>query len=110
MAPPAAIDFGTLCNELDALISAPPAGDAAKRAELERTLTDGYASALTLEAERLRLERRIGEVAAGLGRPDKEREAEELADLSLRLSQASSDLRRLRERLVQLRQRVSAAA
>lgn len=106
MAPPPAIDFGALCDELDALISAPPAADAGARADVERTLTDGYASALTLEAERLRLERRIGEVAAGMNQLRGAREAEELADLSLRLSQASSDLKQLRERLVQLRQRV----
>lgn len=110
MAPPPAIDFGALCDELGALISAPPKRDVTARAELERTLTDGYASALTLEAERLRLERRIGEVAAGLHTPSGDGKTEELADLSLRLSEASSDLRRLRELLVQLRQRVSTAA
>ena len=110
MARPAAIDFGTLCDELDALVSAPPTRNAVARKELERTLTDGYASALSLEGERLRLERRIGEVAAGIKRPSRNRETEELADLSLRLSQATSDLTRLRELLVQLRQRVSAAA
>jgi hypothetical protein len=32
-------------------------------ARVEDTLTEGYAQALSLEAERLRLERRVGEVA-----------------------------------------------
>ena len=34
-------------------------------AELEHTLTAGYAAALELESERMRIERRISEVAAG---------------------------------------------
>jgi hypothetical protein len=45
MTPTAAIDFGTLCDELDALIAGPPARDDATRADVERTLTDGYARA-----------------------------------------------------------------
>jgi hypothetical protein len=110
MPSPAAIDFGTLCDELDALINGPPAGDEAARAQLERTLTDGYASALSLEAERLRIERRIGEVAAEVSERNKGVKADELAALSVRLSRASGDLRQLRERLVALRRRVSAAA
>jgi hypothetical protein len=110
MAPPAAIDFGALCNELGALIKGPPARDDASRAQLERTLTDGYASALSLEAERLRLERRIGEVAAQVSERNKQIKADELADLSLRLSRASGDLRHLRRLLVTLRQRAAAAA
>src|SRR5262249_45728300 len=38
---PVAIDFGTLCDELDAIIAGPPARDDAARAHFERTLTDG---------------------------------------------------------------------
>ena len=106
----AAIDFGDLCDSLDALIAAPTEHDEAARAELERTLTDGYASALSLEAERLRLERRIGHVAAQVSERNKDVKADELAELSLKLSRASGDLRELRERLVTLRRRVSAAA
>jgi ABC-type phosphate transport system auxiliary subunit len=110
MASRAAIDFGTLCGELDALIAAPPTRDEAARAQLERTLTDGYASALSLEAERLRLERRIGQVAVQVSERNKDVKADELADLSLKLSRASGELRQLRERLVTLRRRASAAA
>jgi ABC-type phosphate transport system auxiliary subunit len=110
MSSPAAIDFGMLCDELGALLQAPPARDEASRAHLERTLTDGYASALSLEAERLRLERRIGQVAAQVGRRNRDAKAEELADLSLRLSRASGDLQHLRKLLVALRRRTSAAA
>jgi ABC-type phosphate transport system auxiliary subunit len=110
VAPPLAIDFGILCSELDALIEGPPATDADTRARVERTLTDGYAGALSLEAERLRLERRIGEVASQVRDGNKERKADELADLSSRLNRASGELMQLRKLLVAARSRGSAAA
>jgi hypothetical protein len=110
MPSPAAIDFHTLCDELDALIEGPPARDQADRARFERTLTDGYASAMSLEAERLKLERRIGEVAAQVSVRNRGAKTEELAELSTQLSETSVDLEHLRERLVKLRRRVSAAA
>jgi hypothetical protein len=110
MSSPTAIDFGTLCDTLDALIAAPPARDQASRAELERTLTDGYASAMSLEAERLKLERKIAEVAAEVSVQNRGAKTDELAELSARLSETSGDVRRLRELLVVLRRRVSAAA
>lgn len=109
MASPGAIDYSTLCGQLDALIQAPPARDGADRARVERTLTTGYASAMKLEAERLRLERKIGEVAAQVSVKDRGAKTEELAELSLRLSEASSDLEHLRGLLAAAR-RVSAAA
>jgi hypothetical protein len=110
MAAPAAIDFAALCDDLAAVIEAPPVRDAASRARVERTLTDGYASAMFLEAERLRIERRIGEVAAQVTVQRPGAKTEELAELSLRLTSASADLRRLRELLRVARRRVSAAA
>jgi hypothetical protein len=108
MAPSTAIDFGTLCDELDALIEGPPARDDVARARLERTLTDGYAQALSLEAQRLKLERRIGKVASQVS--DADARTDELSDLSLRLSCASRELNQLRSLLVAARRRVSAAA
>src|SRR5690242_5151351 len=105
MASPGAIDFSTLCNQLGALIERPPVSDHAGRAHVERTLTNGYASAMKLEAERLRLERRIGEVAAEVSVKNRGAKTEELADLSLRLSQASGDLEHLRELLAAARRR-----
>src|SRR6266496_2755984 len=110
MTPDAAIDFGTLCDELDALIKSPPARDEKTRARFERTLTGGYARAHSLEAEQLRIERRIGKIAAEMSAPDRELKADELAELSLRLSRASVDLRHLRGLLATARRRVSAAA
>jgi hypothetical protein len=82
-------------------------GPSAKR--LEDTLTDGYAVALTLEAERLRISRRIGEVAAKLGDEESELRTEELTGLSERLSEADNELARLRTALDTLKHQARAA-
>jgi hypothetical protein len=74
--------------------------------ELENTLTDGYAVALELEGERLRLERRIGELAHTVDGP---RQADELKDLAQRLQATDEDLARLRELLPELQRRVGVA-
>jgi hypothetical protein len=71
--------------------------------EIERTLTDGYARALSLEAEKWRLEKRMTEVTSGIGRGDTVKKARELAALSERLQGNASDLTTLRALLVQLR-------
>lgn len=69
--------------------------------EVERTLTEGYAEALALEAERWRLRRRIGEAAAELdGNPERVRE---LSDLAKRLETTDGELTRLRDLLAALR-------
>ena len=55
-------------DDIRSLLEAPPTGeDAPSLDHLEHTLTDGYAGALALEAERWRIERRIADVAARLG-------------------------------------------
>lgn len=74
--------------------------------EMEHTLTDGYARALELEAERLRLERRIGELAHNLDGPE---EARELRGLATRLRTADEDLASLRDVLGALQQHVDDA-
>jgi hypothetical protein len=66
--------------------------------EVERTLTDGYARALALEGERIRIERRIEGVAAGLTVGDSRR-AEELSALADRRAKLDGDLVHLRSRL-----------
>jgi hypothetical protein len=108
--PAAAIDFASLCDQLGELIEGPPAQTDDARARLERTLTDGYAQAMSLEAEQLRLERQIGDVAAQVSVTERGARTEELQELSLRLSRASTDLEHLRGLLTALRRRVSAAA
>src|SRR5206468_10102138 len=64
--------------------------------EMEDTLTDGYARALELESERLRLERRIGQLAH---RVDGPKEADELRALAGRLRDVDIELDRLRGQL-----------
>ena len=76
---------------------------------LEDTLTAGYAVALTLEAERLRIERRMAEVAAQLGDEESPLRAKELTGLSERLSKADNELVRLRTALVTLKNQARAA-
>src|SRR5438477_13056799 len=100
MTPEAAIDFGTLCEELEALGKSPPARDEKTRARFERPLTDGYAQAHSLEADQLRIERPIGPLAAEMRARDRELKADELAELSRRLSRASDDAGQLRTLLL----------
>ena len=66
--------------------------DGSTLADLEHTLTEGYARALALEAERLRIERRIGEVA----RSTSDDQAAEIRRLGTRLTRADGELQRLR--------------
>jgi hypothetical protein len=68
---------------------------------LESTLTDGYAQALALEAERWRLERRLGEVARA-GDTDA---TEELSSIGRRLRTADGELATLRRLLGSLHER-----
>ena len=70
---------------------------------IERTLTDGYAHALSLEAEKWRLEKRIAEVAQGLQRGDTAKKAQELSTLAKRLDGNADDLVHLRALLSELR-------
>src|SRR5947209_4090342 len=53
--------------------------------QIESTLTDGYAHALSLEAERWRLEKRISAVALGIRSGDTAELAVELSTLAERL-------------------------
>jgi hypothetical protein len=74
--------------------------------KLEHTLTDGYAVALELEGDRMRLERQIGELAHSVDGPE---EVDELKDLAHRLQATDEDLASLRELLPELQRRVSVA-
>jgi septal ring factor EnvC (AmiA/AmiB activator) len=88
-----------LLQQIRALISA----SARDIDQIERTLTDGYAHALSLEAERSRIERRMAEVTQGIQTGDTAEKARELAVLSERLDGTHEDLTTLRALLGDLR-------
>ncbi len=90
--------MNTLLERIEALL-----GGAPHVLELERLLTDGYAKALALEAERLRIERRMDGVATAL-EADLEG-AKELSVLAERRASLDRDLAYLRERLRLLKER-----
>ena len=87
-----------LLDKIHALIDA--SGDLA---QIEKTLTDGYAYALSLEAERWRLEKRISEGAQDIQRGDLAENALELSTLAQRLDGNADDLAKLRTLLADLR-------
>jgi hypothetical protein len=93
-------------DDIRELLLAPePAETSAFLERLDATLTAGYAHALQLEAERSRLERRIGEIAAKLEAEHIGPEVSELASLGRRLTSASENIASLRTLLSSLRDR-----
>ena len=76
---------------------------------IESTLTDGYAAKHALEAERWRIERRLGEVARGTGETTGRRE---FARLSEQLQTTDGELVKLRSLLrnLQARRRLARSA
>jgi ABC-type phosphate transport system auxiliary subunit len=105
-----------LRDEIAELLRMPEEGPGAPSLDaIESTLTDGYAEALVLEAERSRIERRLGEVARDAGEVSAHSVAAELTELSGRLDAADGELARLRLLLrslqgVRRRRRAAAAA
>jgi hypothetical protein len=97
-----------LFEQIDELLAEPAEPEEpATLARLERTLTDGYAYALELEAERWRLERRMSELAGELDNGNRELKTNELALVADRLSSNASLLTALRGTLTQLRERAT---
>ncbi len=101
-------ELSRLLDQIESLLREPASGGPAAVARIEQTLTDGYARALELEAERWRLERRIGEVARLLTTGDRIGHADELSDLYARLAQTDADTKRLRGTLASLRRHADA--
>jgi hypothetical protein len=96
-----------LRDEIAELLRMPEEGAGAPSLDtIESTLTDGYAEALALEAERSRIERRLGEVARDAGGEENLREFARLAES---LEAADKDLERLRLLLGDLQARRRAA-
>jgi hypothetical protein len=87
----------SLLEEIQRLLTAPTSGpDAPDLADVEHTLTTGYARVLSLEAERQRLERRLGQSDAG-----------DVAAVTERMAAAAAEVSRLRSLLEPLRERAS---
>jgi hypothetical protein len=98
-----------LRDEITDLLRMPEDGPGAPSLDaIELTLTDGYAEALVLEAERMRIERRLGEVARDAGDVEAHSVAAELAELSERLETTDGELARLRSLLRHLQVRARA--
>ncbi len=77
--------------------------------EIERRLTDGYAHALSLEAERTRLERQLVDAVQQLaaGATPAKAATDELSALAASLDGTVGELSRLREALGDLRRHAS---
>ena len=101
-------DLTSVLAAIEAVLKEPASGGPVAVARVEQTLTDGYARALEIEAERWRLERKISEVARLLTAPDAADRARELSTLSQRLAGADAELVRLRKSLAALRQHAEA--
>jgi len=102
-------ETSTLYEDIHALLQeAPGAEQGAFLARLEHTLTDGYARALVLEAERMRLARRMDELTYGLQDDPGDAPTDELATVARRLSDTDSELTSLRDTLAGLRARARA--
>ncbi len=102
-------DDQLVLQRIEALLDAPATGAAAPSLEsLEEILTDGYAEALALEAERSRIERRFGEVARTVEEPAPIGVTDELLALAKRLTHADAEIGRLRAVLQRLQARTRA--
>lgn len=81
--------------------------------EVERTLTDGYAHALRLETERLRLQRRLEQEAGRLGSEPPSEQIAEITGLARGVAETDGELDELRAALALLKetaQRIRSAA
>ena len=98
-----------LLERIRALLDASAEGARLPRTEVERTLTDGYALALELDAECLRLERRIDRLTRDVAE-GREVSAGKLSGLLRRLHETEERSVELRALLVPLRELVAKAA
>jgi hypothetical protein len=103
------LDHDALLQAIRSLMHDPLEGEPeALRRRLEHTLTDGYAQALALEGERLKLEKELTAVATGLGEGEDDGAVARIADLSTRLQRTDTNLAELRVLLASLRDRAGA--
>ena len=102
-------DDRELLERIQALADAMAEGQSLPRSEMEPIVTDGYARALELDAECLRIEQRLDELAeeSAAGR---RAQRGELAGLLRRLHDVTEQSKELRTMLAPLRKVVSRAA
>jgi hypothetical protein len=91
-------DRGAVLEDIRALSAAP----APLLEQVERTLADGYACALAMEAKRLRLQRRLEESAAALGESPGSEHVVEVVGLAQGISRSNGELAELRTALSEL--------
>ncbi len=103
-------DDRDLLERIQALTAAVAEGQALPRDEVEPTVTDGYARALELDAECLRIERRIDELTHDTVVVGHDMPRGELSALLRRLQHATRQSTELRELLAPLRKLVAKAA
>jgi hypothetical protein len=96
-------DLASITDRIHVLLARIERGDYPDQARLEDTLTDGYAWALSLDAECDRLERRISDHAAELSADGSTEQARELSGLARLLARRRRELDALRELLAVLR-------
>jgi hypothetical protein len=101
--------LSSVTDRINLLLARLERGDYPDRARLEDTLTDGYACALSLDAECGRLERRIAEHAAELTGESGAKHARELSAVARLLGDRRKELDSLRELLALLRAGVQEA-
>ena len=85
--------------EIRSLLDLPAGTELPPRADVEDTLTSGYAYALDLERQRLRIERSLRTLVRSQNRPDRT----EVTELTGRLAAADEELKGVRALLASLR-------
>lgn len=85
-------------TEIRSLLDDPSARSRTSRDIVEQTLTDGYAHALALDGQRLRVERRLRDLVRFDAAP-----GSEVADVGRELAEIDTELSRLRALLSTLR-------
>jgi len=93
------VEHQTVIDEINAVLT----DSLRDRARMERTLTDGYAHALSLEAERSRVQKELRALAVTSEEGDLEQRTREMSELARRIELQEDELSRLRELLVRLR-------
>jgi hypothetical protein len=85
--------------DIRSLLDLPEGAELPPRADVEDTLTSGYAYALDLERQRLRIERSLRALVRSETRPD----GSEVRELTVRLARADQELAGVRAMLASLR-------